>query len=184
MYSSTSDGVDLGACGRRSSIRGLFKVALLLTFLVGCQSFSPQQLASTVTVSEALEDIGQGFNEMSKALGEEKLGLFPCKLTVELNVAAHATEIGKLAVAATRLEGSVAEAKSEAKRDNKITVELYAPACLPTGTLGHDKPEQLQKALAGMTISEELAQAIITLMNTFTNTETTGVLNSEAPKQD
>lgn len=124
--------------------------------LSGCASLSPNEIVtkpSNVGVSEALTQIGEGFSGMKGALGDTKLGLFPCKVTVNLNVTASANDSSKLVVdfSATAPQKVVdasgtanAEftADSTAQRGNAVAIEMYSVACLPKETLAYDKPDK------------------------------------------
>jgi hypothetical protein len=121
-----------------------------------CASLSPEDIESTpsnVGVKEALTQIGEGFSGMKKALGETKLGLHPCKVTVNLNVTAGATDNNQLVIdlsatpptqvidASASVKGDFS-ATSTAQRGNTVVVEMYNLVCLPEGTLGYEKPDK------------------------------------------
>ena len=123
-----------------------------------------------VTVSEALKDIGKGFANLDTELGEKVLGVYPCKITVNLNLKASAEDEGKIVIdlstkprvveristpldpaAKTNFERS---GEAAAERGNIISVEMYNPACLPNNTLGYQKPEKIGDAMKGMAITK------------------------------
>ena len=124
----------------------------------GCTSIDGEELRtkpSNVGVEEALTQIGAGFAGMRAELkGVQPIGISACKVTVALNVTGSVDEEDKLVVdlSATAPE-EIAEVKAEIEgeagrtvnvtRGNTINIELYNAACLPPGTLGHDKPEKL-----------------------------------------
>jgi hypothetical protein len=121
-----------------------------------CASLSPEDIESkpsNVGVKEALTQIGEGFLGMKTALGETKLGLYPCKVTVNLNVTASATDNNQLVIdlsvkppaqvidASASVKGDFS-ATSTAQRGNTVVVEMYNLVCLPEGTLGFEKPDK------------------------------------------
>ena len=144
----------------------LFIGTILFTFILSaCASFKPKDIVpvpSNLTVSEALKDIGTGFNSLRNELGDNKLGMFPCVITVNLKVTASAEDSSKLvldmsATAPSRSSTAnlTAGASSEAERDNTIRVEIYNPGCLPKDTLGYSNPEKVKDAMLGMIVPED-----------------------------
>lgn len=144
----------------------------------GCAAFSPKDLAqpTSLTVEHALVDVGAGFAGMKNELrrnGDQKLGLYPCKVTVNLNVTASADQGGKLVLDASTAPTSVATStltntvsgsvhaeqtnSSSATRGNTVAVELYSIACLPAGTLGQVNPDKV--AIVTKAADEGLPQA-------------------------
>lgn len=124
-------------------------------FLTGC--FTPQRLVDSpnLTLSAALKDVGRGFASLEEELGERTLGLFPCSLTVSLNVRASANEQGQLVVdsqAGTRFEGG---RESEASRENEVQIGLYNPACVPSDTVGYENPTSVGALKSGMIITQQ-----------------------------
>jgi hypothetical protein len=96
-----------------------------------------------------------------------KLGLFPCKVTVNLNVTASAEQGGKLVLDASTAPTSTATATqlntitasghaeqtntSSATRGNTVVVEMYSVACIPKDTVAGTYPDKvgsLTKAVA------------------------------------
>ena len=114
-----------------------------------------------VTVTEALKDIGVGFSGLREALGENILGVYPCKITVSLQVKTSINEQGK-GVLALSAPAEVVTAGIEAEqsrsttsaRGNTINIEMYNPGCLPKDTLGYRKPEKIVDAMKGMAVKE------------------------------
>jgi hypothetical protein len=126
-----------------------------------CASLSPEDIKSepsNVGVKEALTQIGEGFSGMKEGLGETKLGLYPCKVTVNLNVTASATDNNQLVIdlsatpptqvidASASVQGEFS-ATSTAQRGNTVVVEMYNLVCLPEGTLGYEKPDKYPAVL-------------------------------------
>lgn len=154
---------------RRERLLAMLAVMLLcLIMLTACESFNPDRVVEPkdVTVSEALADIGKGFVELDKALGDKTLGVYPCKIAVSLNVKASAKETGKLTIDLSTSD-SIAKAGGErsgettAERGNTIQVEMYNPGCLPKDTLGYHKPDQIDEAMSGMAVTEEMVKGAI-----------------------
>ena len=136
-------------------------VSILLSLsLTSCSTFKPDDIVpipSNLTVSEALADIGAGFSRMKKELDENKLGVFPCKITVDFNVTAGAGDSGELVLnlsSATSSSTANLESKSNsnAQRGNTVRIEMYNPGCLPKDTLGSMNPEKVKDAMSGMII--------------------------------
>ncbi len=137
----------------------LLAIGGLLLTLNACAAFSPNEVAnpSTLTIKDAMGDIGAGFAAMQDALKSDKglkLGLWPCKVTVALNVTADASQGGKLVLDTTiKPPAKVIDASitghaeqtnaSSATRGNTVDVELYSVACLPKGTLAYDAPDKV-----------------------------------------
>ncbi|MBB2754543.1 UNVERIFIED_ORG: hypothetical protein GGI57_005278 [Rhizobium aethiopicum] len=131
--------------------------------LQGCAAFSPSDLAkpTSLSVEEALSDVGRGFAGMKHELrrSDLKLGLYPCKVTVNLNVTASAEQGGKLVLDAstaptttttTALVNTVSASghveqvnSSSASRGNTVVVEMYSVACTPKDTLAGTHPEKI-----------------------------------------
>jgi hypothetical protein len=130
----------------------------------GCAAFSPNEVAkpSTLTIENAMGDIGAGFVKLKGNLEQNpglKLGLWPCKVTVSLNVTANADMGGKLVLDTTiKPPAKVVDASitghaeqtnnSSATRGNSVDIELYSIACLPKDTLGFDKPDKMGLVVA------------------------------------
>ncbi|MBY5744644.1 hypothetical protein HFO28_13730 [Rhizobium leguminosarum] len=124
---------------------------LLLPTLAGCTAFSPKDVANptTLTVSDALTDVGAGFANMKRQVdaGRIKLGLYPCKVTVNLNVTADAARGGTLVLDASTKPAETTTTTvtnsfsahanltqtntSTAHRGNTVVVEMYSLACTP-----------------------------------------------------
>ena len=156
---------------KRDRLSGI-PIFVCVSMLSACASFTPQEVVDPkeVTVSEALQDIGKGFIKMDTALGGRVLGLYPCEVKVTLNLKASAKESGKLVIGLASkprvLEGHSnptdpaakadieQTAEAAAERGNTIDLRMYNPACLPTGTLGYEKPGDLGKARRGMAFTE------------------------------
>ena len=109
-----------------------------------------------VTISQAMKDIGMGFSELSAELGGRKLGVFVCKVTMAFNIKASGNQEGKLVLDLPKIGGIGASVNvehksgSDAERGNVINIEMYNPGCLPTNTLGFDKPDKVEAASSGM----------------------------------
>lgn len=89
-----------------------------------------------------------------------KLGLFPCKVTVNLNVTASADQGGKLVLDASTAPTTVAQNtvsravtatghfeqsnNSSATRGNTVIVEMYSIACTPKDTLAGANPDKVK----------------------------------------
>lgn len=124
---------------------------LFLPALAGCTAFSPKDVANptTLTVSAALTDVGAGFANMKRQVdaGGIKLGLYPCKVTVNLNVTADAARGGTLVLDASTKPAETTTTTvtntfsasanltqtntSTAHRGNTVVVEMYSLACTP-----------------------------------------------------
>lgn len=142
-------------------------LAALAASCSGCASFSPSDLAtpSKLTVSDAMLDIGTGFANLKKGITQDdsdfRTGLYPCKVTVTLNVTASAEAGGGLVID-TNLKPppTVADAgatvqlnqtnTSSAQNTNNIAIELYNPACIPAGTVGYNTPEKVDALTTSM----------------------------------
>lgn len=88
-----------------------------------------------------------------------KLGLFPCKVTVNLNVTASAEQGGKLVLDASTAPTTLAQSSatrtvsasghfeqfnnSSATRGNSVVVEMYSIACTPKETLAGAHPDKV-----------------------------------------
>lgn len=136
-------------------------LACLLTVLSGCSAFSPNEVAqpSKLTISDAMADIGEGFAKLKENITKNdpnlRVGLWPCKVGVTLNVTANAEMGGKL-VLDTSLKPPVkivdasltAHAEqsntSSASRGNTVSIDMYNVACIPNNTVGYDKPEKIK----------------------------------------
>lgn len=128
----------------------------------GCVAFSTNDVAqpSTLTVEQALGDVGAGFAAMKAHLKGQKTGLYACSVSLNLKVTANASMGGQLVVdiSSSPSGGNISSAgakltqdnTSSALRDNTIDVKLYSPACLPKGTLGADKPGELISAIKAL----------------------------------
>ena len=141
--------------------------------ITGCAAFSPNEVAkpSTLTIANAMGDIGEGFLNMRATLDKNpnlKLGLWPCKVTATLNVTANADMGGKLVldtsikppvkVVDASITGHAEQTNnSSATRGNTVDVELYSAACLPKDTLGFDKPDKVSTVGGAMTDVEQFA---------------------------
>ena len=135
--------------------------------LTACTSLSPKEVSdpSTITVSQALQEIGKGFAAMYNELQGRKLGFYPCSAIVTFNVTANANDGGKLvldlsASPAAGFEKSLIDfgakanleqaAAASAARGNVVSIAMYNPGCIPKDTLAYDKPELVGEAAAGM----------------------------------
>jgi len=149
----------------------------LLLCLSSCAAFSPKDVANptNLTVENALTDVGRGFAGMKTELrkSDVKLGLFPCKVTVNLNVTASADQGGKLVVDASTAPTSTAATTqintltasghveqtntSTATRGNTVVVEMYSVACTPKDTLAGTFPDKVgsvtREVAAGVPVS-------------------------------
>lgn len=149
-------------------------IFFIITSLTACAAFSPNEIAdpSTLTIDEAMESIGEGFQKMKTKLDGNKLGLWPCKVTTTLNVSANADKGGKLVLDTTikppadivtaEIKGNVTQANnSSATRGNTVNIELYSAACIPKDTLGYDKPEKVQSVVDALDSSKNKAPYIL-----------------------
>nr|WP_316652978.1 hypothetical protein [uncultured Gellertiella sp.] len=136
-------------------------LAVSAVSMSGCTSFSPGDLArpGSVTVENAMVDIGKGFSGMNRALkaGKTKLGIDVCKVTVNFHVTSGADKSGtlvldlKAAPPATSTVTTVSAGANLTQTNtshtdvgNMIDIEMYNVACLPKDTLGYDKPGKVQ----------------------------------------
>lgn len=147
-----------------STLRG--SLSLCLFFCLGsCTSYSPKDVAdpTKLTVEDAMTDVGRGFAGLKAELRKSdlKLGIFPCKVTVNLNVTAAAGERGKLVIdastaptttATTTLTNTISasghfeqENSSSATRGNTVVIEMYNVACVPKDTLAGSFPDKVEK---------------------------------------
>ncbi len=159
---------------RRRTIMHTMVSVLAVPFLSACASWFPSDVVEPqdVTVSEALKDIGKGFADLDAELRDKVLGVYPCKITVSLDVKASAKDAGKVVVdlstkprvvettpldpaAKANIERS---GEAAAERGNTVEILMYNPACLPNNTLGYDKPDSLNKAMEGMAVTENDAE--------------------------
>lgn len=135
--------------------------------LAACASLSPKDVSdpSTITISQALQEIGKGFAAMSTELQGRKLGFYPCSALITFNVTANANDGGKLvldlsASPAAGYEKALVNfgakanveqtAAASGTRGNVISIAMYNPGCIPKDTLAHDNPELVGEAAAGM----------------------------------
>lgn len=136
-------------------------ISLLATFsLSACAAFSPNEVAqpSKLTIADAMADIGTGFANLKRSItqydSDYKIGMWPCKVAVTLNVTANAEMGGKLVLdtslkaPAKVVDGSItghAEQTntSSAARGNTISIDMYNVACIPNNTLAYDKPDKV-----------------------------------------
>ncbi len=136
-------------------------LAVSAVSMSGCTSFSPGDLArpGSVTVENAMVDIGKGFSGMNRELkaGKTKLGIDVCKVTVNFHVTSGADKSGtlvldlKAAPPATSTVTTVSAGANLTQTNtshtdvgNMIDIEMYNVACLPKDTLGYDKPGKVQ----------------------------------------
>lgn len=140
-------------------------MTIALVPLAGCAAFTPFDLANptNLTVEDALRDVGAGFAGMREELDQRrglKLGLYPCKVTVNLNVTADAAQGGKLTLDASTApsqttstthvntvtaSGHVEQTNtSTAHRGNTVVVEMYSVPCIPKDTLGGTNPSKVR----------------------------------------
>lgn len=165
--------------------KGLPPVAAVIVALTlaSCTSLTPEEIVDPkdVTVSEALKDIGLGFQQLRHEMEDEAIGVYACKIEIDLNVKASANEKGSLvldlATEPRQLEGistaldPAVKAKAEqtneadAERGNKIKIEMYNPACLPNNTLGYNNPDKIGLAMKGMAITEDMLGSTFNLQN-------------------
>lgn len=131
-------------------IKNILPIAVFTSTLAGCAAFSPGELAkpSNLEIDVVLEKIGSGFTKMKNQLGENKLGIWPCKITTTLNVTASADQGGKL-VLDTKIRPPVEPVSaditlhadqtnsSSASRGNVINIEMYNPGCFPKDTVAY-----------------------------------------------
>ncbi|WP_126911571.1 hypothetical protein [Rhizobium chutanense] len=147
-----------------SALRGSVSLCLFLC-LGSCAAYSPKDVANPtkLTVEDAMTDIGRGFAGLKAELRKSdlKLGIFPCKVTVNLNVTASADQGGKLVIdastaptttATTSLTNTISASghfeqtnSSAATRGNTVVVEMYNVACVPKDTLAGSFPDKVEK---------------------------------------
>ena len=136
-------------------------IPLLCTIaLAGC-GITPVGLASgkDITVADALSDVGKGFKELDDAIGDHNvLGVYPCKITVTLNVKAGSKREGELVLDVSKVSGKSGGA-SEAERGNSVHIEMYNSGCLPKDTLGYNSPDKVDEAMIGMGVAPEVIEA-------------------------
>ena len=122
--------------------------------LAGCTDLTTRQIyeGNTVSVESALTDIGTGFAKMTKALGDRKLGLYPCRISIQFNVTAGANEDNKLVINPTPGTNVTATlgGTSNASRGNTVNIDMYNPGCMPEKTLGYEKPDKVKTTADGM----------------------------------
>lgn len=144
---------------------GLCSLALTVT---GCAAFSPADLAAPteLTVEKAMTNVGAGFAGMHEEInrkGPRKLGLYPCKVTVNFNVTASAAQGGTLVLSTStaptttqtvELKNTVtADARieqtneSSASRGNTVVVEMYSIPCTPLQTLAGQHPDKVMQVV-------------------------------------
>ena len=128
--------------------RGLALVLVSAGALTGCASFTPNQVAQpgNITFGDALTDVVKAFNKAELAESGKKMGVYVCMVTVNFNVAASASQGGKLLLDATIKAPAPANAGlagsaeqdfgSSASRGNTISMVLTSPMCLPPNTSG------------------------------------------------
>lgn len=144
----------------------MFQPPLILALvgpIASCAAFTPADVAkpTSLTVEHALADVGRGFALMKQELreGDLKLGLFPCKITVKLNVTAAAEQGGKLVIDASTAPTTLAQNTvqrtvtasshleqtntSSVSRGNTVIVEMYSIACTPKDTLAGAHPDKV-----------------------------------------
>ncbi len=130
----------------------------LLGSVSACASYSPSEVANPtdLTIDQAMADVGTGFvrlrQELDKAPRELRLGLYPCRVEVALNVTANAARGGRLVLDASLkppvkvVEAGVAvqaaqENTSAASRGNTVTIVMENPTCpLLAGLAGKAAP--------------------------------------------
>lgn len=144
---------------------------LLAGLVTGCMSIDSNRIVSqpsNIGIENALSQVGRGFGRMKQSLGDTQLGLYPCKITINLNVTASANESGKLvldlqaspptnALNASASAKGEATAGAEAKRGNSMVVEMYNPLCLPPSTLAYEKPDKYPLIIENIPDEEPLA---------------------------
>ena len=133
-------------------------VFFVLIPLGGCAAFSPSDLvpANSVTIEQAMEDVGSGFVKLNRKLqeGDIRTGMIACSTNITFNVSAKADQNGKMTLALhpgsaiTALganSGFTAEQtnNSHAERSNAVTIELVHAACIKKDTLGFQSPDKI-----------------------------------------
>ena len=129
-------------------------IILCLVTLSACNGVASnfsEPPVNEVLVSKALEDIAAGFSNMKAKLDENEqiLGVFPCKITLNLRLTIGKRNDNSLVVNFDPVNIKNT-ATVDSKRDNTIVIELYNPSCLPEKTLGYDKPDKIFEAFKGM----------------------------------
>ena len=106
-----------------------------------------------ISISAALEDIEDGISQMKEKLekNNQVLGVFPCKIILNLNLTLGKKEENKLVVNfdPVNLDNKLTV---DTKRDNSIEFEFYNPGCLPEKTLGYNNPDKIRTVFDGMLI--------------------------------
>lgn len=160
--------------------------ALCLFLLTACNGLSQYDVPNPkdVTVSTALRDIGDGFASMSQALEGQVLGVYPCRISLRLNVRASTQTEDKLVLGfshnVTKDEGQSrilpieAETRAEhggsatSEHGNTIEVELYNAGCLPESTLGFARPNEIGEAMQGMGVTRKFTETFTNLVGSAT----------------
>lgn len=128
--------------------------------LSGCASWRPGELVnpSEVRLEEAMQSVGEGLSRMKTAQGEMKTGLIPTEVEIKFNLAASATEKGKLTVDLSKavdvtpvkteekLGGSY-ESGAEASRGSNIVIKFRNVLTLDKESLAALKSAQDIQAL-------------------------------------
>lgn len=129
-------------------------LAALALMVTGCMTPREVVEQGNLSVSTALHDVGKGFVALEKELQKQTLGLFPCSLTIALNVRSSAENQGQLVV--DNKVGARAETGglSEASTENEVRIGLYNPACVPTGTARYTNPTSLEALKQGMILTD------------------------------
>lgn len=160
-------------------ISAIVGVCVVAPFVTSCASFSPKEVGqpTSLTVESALTDVGRGFAGMKSYLRDNnlKLGLYPCKVTVNLNVTADAAQGGQLVLDASTAPAATATStaintfsasgnftqtnSSSAHRGNTVVVEMYSAACTPKETLGGANPDKI--AAAGKGMAQTVSDAVL-----------------------
>ncbi len=107
-----------------------FVAGVLLAFLIGRMTLSKteavvQDAKNSVTVVQALSDVGEGLVAMKGKLGDVNTGLLPTNAVIEFNVSASASENGGLVVGLPKLNvnGNL-DQTSASERGNVIRIEF------------------------------------------------------------
>ena len=109
----------------------LAAIALTSLAFTGCASLKPADLVnpSEVRLEDAMKSVGEGLSKMKDAQGDLRTGLIPTEVEIKFNLAASATEKGKLTV-----DLSKAIDASPVKKDEKLGGSYEAGADASRGS--------------------------------------------------
>lgn len=172
-------------------IKSLSFVVTLAITVAGCCSTKDVADSKSITVDDALKQVGQGLRDMHDAAhpGTDKssFGLFVDEVDVTFNVTTTAdnklvlsADAQPPAITGLKVGGSYTNG-TQATRGNTITVKLQNPLFAPTGTLAHDifVPEITKQPDTSTTGQKNTSQ-----QNQKTKNKTTGDKNIPSTQDD